>query len=210
MANIVRDPREHPEAILPDLATNTVKKFTRDDVGLVYGSLWKQRYFTKVDDDYYPQPSQWDIMNHVWRAYFVPNDGDWWAPLYPPDNMKRPTSALCDGCHSVNFNIRDHSVTEWNVGCERCHGPGSEHVANPSRANIQNPARMDYVHATDTCIQCHSQGRPLTNPIEGKYYDWPVGFHVGLNLQDYWQLEEHTLGQTSFTHFVCPFGKPVG
>jgi predicted CXXCH cytochrome family protein len=201
MANIVRDPREHPEAILPDLATNTVKKFTRDDVGLVYGSIWKQRYFTKIDDDYYPQPSQWDIMNRVWRAYFVPNDGDWWAPLYPPDNMKRPTSALCDGCHSVNFNIRDHSVTEWNVGCERCHGPGSEHVASPSRRNIQNPGRMDYVHATDTCVQCHSQGRPLTNPIEGKYYDWPVGFHVGLNLQDYWQLEEHKLGETSFTHF---------
>jgi predicted CXXCH cytochrome family protein len=201
MANVVRDPREHPEAILPDLASNNVKKFALDDVGLVYGSIWKQRYFTKIGDDYYPQPSQWDIMNHVWRAYFVPNDADWWAPLYPPDNMKRPTSALCDGCHSVNFNIRDHSVTEWNVGCERCHGPGSEHVARPSRANIQNPARMDYVQSNDTCIQCHSQGRPLTNPIEGKYYDWPVGFHVGLNLQDYWELEEHKLGETSFTHF---------
>jgi predicted CXXCH cytochrome family protein len=42
----------------------------------------------------------------------------------------------------------------------------------------------------------------LTNPIEGKYYDWPVGFHMGLNLSDYWQLEEHTLGQQSFTHFA--------
>ena len=60
---------------------------------------------------------------------------------------------------------------------------------------------MDYVAASDTCIQCHSQGRPLTNPIEGKYYDWPVGYHVGLNLQDFWQLEDHTLGETSFTHF---------
>ena len=201
MANVVHNPREYPDAILPDLDTNTVKKFTREDVGLVYGSIWKQRYFTKIGDDYFPQPSQWDIMNHVWRAYFVPNDADWWAPLYPPDNMKRPTSTLCDGCHSVNFNIRDHSITEWNVRCERCHGPGSEHVARPSRANIQNPARMNYVDATDTCIQCHSQGRPLTNPIEGKYYDWPVGFHVGLNLQDYWQLEEHKIGETSFTHF---------
>src|ERR1700751_3427171 len=44
MANVVRDPREHPEAILPDPATNTVSKFTRDDVALVYGSIWKQRY----------------------------------------------------------------------------------------------------------------------------------------------------------------------
>jgi len=31
---------------------------------------------------------------------------------------------------------------------------------------------------------CHSQGQPLKNPIGGKYYDWPVGFHVGLNLSD--------------------------
>ena len=201
MANVVRDPREHPDAIIPDLAGNTVNKFTRDDVALVYGSVWKQRFFTKIGNDYYPQPAQWDVMNHVWRPYFVANGTDWWATLYPPDNMKRPTSATCDGCHSVNFNISDHSVTEWNVGCERCHGPGSEHVARPARDDIQNPARMDYVHANDTCIQCHSQGRPLTNPIEGKYYDWPVGFHMGLNLQDYWQLEEHKLGETSFTHF---------
>jgi hypothetical protein len=61
------------------------------------------------------------------------------------------------------------------------------------RNNILNPGRFDHVHANDVCIQCHSQGRPLTNPINGKYYDWPVGFHVGLNLADFWQLEEHKL-----------------
>jgi predicted CXXCH cytochrome family protein len=64
-----------------------------------------------------------------------------------------------------------------------------------------NPAKLDFVHATDTCIQCHSQGQPLNNPIDGKYYDWPVGFHQGANLSDYWKLEEHQLGETSFTHF---------
>ena len=92
-------------------------------------------------------------------------------------------------------------MTEWNVGCERCHGPGEAHVAHPARDNILNPARFDYVHASDTCIQCHSQGQPLTNPIQGKYYDWPVGFDVGKNLADYWKLEEHKLGETTFTHF---------
>jgi predicted CXXCH cytochrome family protein len=34
------------------------------------------------------------------------------------------------------------------------------------------------------------------------YYDWPVGFHVGLSLADFWRLEEHKLGETSFTHFA--------
>jgi hypothetical protein len=61
---------------------------------------------------------------------------------------------------------------------------------------------MNYVGASDTCIQCHSQGQPLSNPIEGKYYDWPVGYHVGLNLADYWKLEEHTLGKPqNFLYF---------
>jgi len=201
MANVVRDPREFPNAIIPDLSTNTVSKFNKDQVALVYGSVWKQRYFTKRGDDYFPEPAQWDVTNHVWRPYFVANGTDWWAPLYPPDNMQRPTGPTCDGCHSVGYNIQTKQVAEWNVGCERCHGPGSEHVAHPSRSNTINPARMDYVRANDTCIQCHSQGRPLTNPIEGKYYDWPVGYHVGLNLRDFWQLEEHSLGQLTFTHF---------
>jgi len=60
--------------------------------------------------------------------------------------------------------------------------------------DILNPARIDYVRASDTCIHFHSQ-----NPL---YYDWPVGFHVGLHLQDFWQLEEHMLGETTFTHYV--------
>jgi len=176
MANIVRDPREHLDAIIPDMSKpDPLVKFTRGDVALVYGSLWKQRYFTKVGNDYFPEGAQWDVMHKVWRPYLVAPGTDWWEPFYPPDNMKRPTGPTCDGCHSVNYNIHDKTVTEWNVGCERCHGPGSEHVAHHSAKNILNPGRMDYVRGNDTCIACHSQGRPLKNPMEGKYYDWAVG-----------------------------------
>ncbi len=201
MANIVRDPREHPEAIIPDLATNTVAKFTRQQVAFVYGSLWKQRYFTKIGDDYYPLPAQWEVKNHVWSKYFVRPGTDWWAQYYPPDNMQRPTGPTCDGCHSVGYDIHTKQVAEWNVGCERCHGPGSEHVAHPTRGDIFNPSHADYVAATDTCIQCHSQGRPPEVPLEGKYYDWPVGYQVGRRLQDYWKLEERTPGTTDFYYF---------
>ena len=202
MANVVRDPRQHPDAIIPDLTTNPIAHFTKDDVALVYGSLWKQRYFTKIGDDYFPEPAQWDVTHRVWRPYFVAKGTDWWEPFYPADNRQRPTGPTCDGCHSVDYNIRTKQVAEWNVGCEKCHGPGSEHIAHPSSANILNPARMDYIAASDTCIQCHSQGRPLTSPIEGKYYDWPVGYRVGMRLQDFWRLEDHMLGSTSFTHFA--------
>lgn len=203
MANIVRDPKVHPEAIIPDLRTNNVTKFTADQVAFVYGSKWKQRYFTKVGDDYYPLPVQWDIGNKKWLKYHVPDTGaDWWAPYYPSDNMQRPTGPTCDGCHSVNYDIHTKQVAEWNVGCERCHGPGSEHVAHPSRTTILDPGEMDDFASDDTCIQCHSQGRPRAGLIDGKAYDWPVGYHLGLHLADYWKLEDNTLGQTDFLFFA--------
>jgi len=202
MANVVRDPREHPDVILPDLSKpNPLVTFTKDDIAFVYGSKWKQRYFKKIGNDYFPLGAQWDVVHQIWRPYMVAPGTDWWVSFYPADNMQRPTGPTCDGCHSVNYDVQTKTVTEWNVGCEKCHGPGSGHVAHPSRENIVNPARLDYVHANDICIQCHSQGRPLKNPIEARYYDWPVGFQAGLNLQDFWQLEEYKLGDLSFTHF---------
>src|ERR1039458_6226167 len=69
MANVVRDPREHPDAILPDLTKpDPLLTFKKDDIALVYGSIWKQRYFTKVGNDYYPLSAQWDITHKIWRA----------------------------------------------------------------------------------------------------------------------------------------------
>lgn len=201
MANVVRDPKEHPEAIFPDLATNKIAPFKKEQIAFVYGSIWKQRYFEKVGDDYYPLGAQWDVVNRQWKPYLVPSNADWWVKFYPPDNKGRPTGPLCDGCHSVGYDIKTKQVTEWNVGCERCHGPGSEHVAHPTASNILNPAHMSYVEANDTCIQCHSQGQPLQKPLEGKYYDWPVGYRAGLKLSDFWMLEDHRLGELSFTHF---------
>src|SRR5882724_8931991 len=74
MANVVRDPKEHPDAILPDLSKpDPLLHFGKDDIAFVYGSRWKQRYFKKIGDDYFPLPAQWDITSQVWRAYFVRN-----------------------------------------------------------------------------------------------------------------------------------------
>jgi predicted CXXCH cytochrome family protein len=206
MANVVTDPKVNPSVVIPDFSKpDPLVTFKLQDVAFVYGSKWKQRYFLKGANDYYPAPAQWDVLNRVWRPYFTQPNTDWWVPHYPAtpgDNSGRPTGPLCDGCHSVNYNVETKQPTEWNVGCERCHGPGSEHVSRPSRENIVNPARLDFVRANDTCLQCHTQGQPLSNPIGGQYYDWPVGFHQGLELKNFWKLEEHKAGETTFTHFA--------
>ena len=81
MANIVQDPKTHPNAIIPDLAhADPMVKFGKDDVAFTYGSIWKQRYFHKVGDDYFVYPVQWDIENKKWLAYHVADTGgDWWS-----------------------------------------------------------------------------------------------------------------------------------
>jgi predicted CXXCH cytochrome family protein len=203
MANVVQDPKVHPEAILGNFSKpDPLVTFKKEEIAFTYGSKWKQRYFTKIGDDYFVFPAQWDVSNAVWRPYYVRAGTDWWVAHYPADQMQRPTGPLCDGCHSVNYNIATKQVTEWNVGCEKCHGPGAAHVKRPSKSNIVNPARLDFVRANDVCIQCHSQGRPKSNPVAGKYYDWPIGYVPGGLLSDVWNLEEHRLGETTFTHYA--------
>ena len=144
--------------------------------------------------------------NTKWLPYHVADGTDWWVAHYPHANIDRPTGPLCDGCHSVNYNIATKQVTEWNVGCEKCHGPGSEHVAHPTAKNIVNPDRLDYVRANDVCIQCHSQGRrtlPSAKPRSSVpiYYDWPVGYLPGDRLADYWHLEDAQTGHADFYYF---------
>ena len=57
MANVVRDPRVHPEAVLGDFKhPDPNRPFDLGQVAFVYGSRWKQRYFAKLGDDYYPLP----------------------------------------------------------------------------------------------------------------------------------------------------------
>jgi predicted CXXCH cytochrome family protein len=202
MANVLTDVREHPDAIVGDFSTpNPLVTFDRDDVAFTYGSKWKQRYYTRIGDDYFVFPAQWDVRNKTWRRYYVESGTDWWVDHYSAEPMERPTGPLCDGCHSVNYDPVTKQPTEWNVGCEKCHGAGAAHVREPLLSNIVNPARLDAVRGNDVCIQCHSQGQPLRNPIEGRYFDWPVDYEPGDRLADHWRLEEHLLGEDTFTHW---------
>ena len=202
MANVLQDPRERPDAVAGDFATpHPLVTFGIEDVAFTYGTKWKQRYFTQIGQDLFPFPAQWDVQNREWRRYSPSVGADWWAEFYPEDQMQRPTGPLCDGCHSVNYNLATRTPTEWNVGCESCHGPGSVHVEFPIAATIVNPDRLDQVRGDDVCIQCHSQGQPRANPIDGEYVDWPVGYRPGDRLDAVWKLDEHHLGEETFTHW---------
>ena len=170
--------RDHPRSDASRIRWSPSRK---DDIAFVYGSKWKQRYFTKVGDDYFPLGAQWDVTHKIWRAYFVRRQHRLVGAALSARQHEAPDRPALRRLPLRELQHRRRKqVTEWNVGCEKCHGPGSEHVAQPGAHEHRQPgARSIRCSANDTCIQCHSQGQPLTNPIDGSYYDWPVGFRVG-------------------------------
>ena len=165
MANVVRSNKAtNPDAVLGDFTlADPVRTFDLKQVAFVYGSRWKQRYFARKGDDYYLLPSQWDIRAKRWLPYHVPDGADWWSAL-PRRQYGAADRPPLRRLSLRQLQHRHQKPTEWNVGCEKCHGPGSEHVAIRPPKNIVNPATLDSVRANDVCLQCHSQGQPTATP----------------------------------------------
>ena len=136
-------------------------------------------------------PGQWSIQEKKWQPYT--GKADWWYPQHM-DWKTRSNFKLCAGCHSTGVDPISQTWTEQNITCESCHGPGKAHSANPTNANIVNPARLSTERSIEVCLACHQAGKPAGT----ERYAWPVGYQPGKKLSDYWQGFEPESGkQTS-------------
>lgn len=124
------------------------------------GSNAAGRTYAWVRDGFlFELPVTWYAQKRAWDA----------SPGYEKDSEIRLTRAIepsCLQCHSSRVRpvlgtqnrFGDPPFLENGVGCERCHGPGSEHAKEPARFPMVNPARLDAERRDSVCSQCHLSG----------------------------------------------------
>jgi tetratricopeptide (TPR) repeat protein len=88
--------------------------------------------------------------------------------------MDRDLVRRCLGCHATDYRAaRDGegpTAADRGVGCERCHGPGGNHLQaialklkDPA---IGRPGHVSPAESTKLCAECHSpRGRPVTSVV---------------------------------------------
>ncbi|MDD3684667.1 cytochrome c family protein [Desulfovibrio desulfuricans] len=72
--------------------------------------------------------------------------------------LKEHELQKCYECHTTGYNKGGFKSIETtpelaDVGCETCHGPGSEHAEN------QDPQSISRKPAVETCTACHNPER---------------------------------------------------
>jgi hypothetical protein len=122
-----------------------------EDVIFVIGTKWKQRYLVKnpTTGNHQFMDKQWNRFTKQWEGYGQKNDWD----------------TQCATCHTTGYRITAYdpantaamkvAMTERNVGCEACHGPGAKHATTAAKADIFNPKNVAKAEAAKVCGYCH-------------------------------------------------------
>ena len=139
-------------------------------------------YLNQMPMTFYTQKQKWDLPPGF-------EDGH-------NSRFMRKIGLECMSCHNnypdfvLGSENKFNSVPE-GINCERCHGPGSIHVAQRKTGtkidtskyidySIVNPAKLSIDAQFDICQRCHLQGNTILK--EGKsFYD----FKPGMKLSDF-------------------------
>lgn len=187
------DVRENPHAILadmnPELIRADLEKIkdklkvpleeiyipTPEEIVYTIGTQWKQRYIVDKGGMLVIAPVQYNVATRRWVNYYE----DAWD--------KRDWLVRCGGCHATGVDLKEKTFSETSIGCEACHGPGSQHTSLPrtalfeKRETITNPAKLTAGIAVQICGSCHTRGNSKSPDF--KEAGWPVGYKPGMVLE---------------------------
>lgn len=104
---------------------------------------------------YYSQKKRWDMSPGYESAREMP--------------FNRAIAPSCLSCHASQISAVKGTENRYEampfaqagIGCERCHGPGSEHVKGKSP--MINPGKLEAARRDSVCAQCHLSGEARIN-----------------------------------------------
>ena len=159
-------------------------------IDLVYGAHQADEvFFSWRGDRLYELMTVWLHPSHEWAN--TPYD------RHGSGGFARETTTRCLECHNTWFAHVPGTTNQYRpdsfvlgVTCERCHGPGKDHVAfhqahpeAPAHAIVQ-PATLDRDRLTEVCTQCHGNYTKPRGPT--------FSYRPGRPLADYYRLAETT------------------
>lgn len=141
---------------------------------------WFGNYLFQLPLTYFTETNEWTVSPGYSRKA----------------DFNRSITSRCLECHSTYFQeitTKSSKADEFSksnfvlgVECEKCHGPGIEHIAfhekNPNEKighAIVNPAKFSRIQSLDLCRLCHGGALNKTRPS--------FSFEAGNKLVDYFQ-----------------------
>lgn len=189
-SRMVQDVKENPSAIRPPVTFSTGPLSFEGIRYTVGGNRWKQRY---MRDDFSFATIQWNVETEEWVPWNLSGSHNWYRD--------------CGGCHSTGYkrtsdmepvdSLKKYgkakfsgTYAELNIGCEACHGPGSNHAGTPKKENIVNPARLTRQLSISVCARCHTvfdkpKDLDTGKPRKSGFYWWPYGFKPGDDIEEF-------------------------
>lgn len=139
-------------------------------------------YINQMPMTFFTQKKQWDLPPGFENGFNT--------------RFSRKIGLECMSCHNAYPDFVIGSENKYKsipvgIDCERCHGPGSIHVAERSNGSkidtskyidftIVNPSKLQIDLQFDICQRCHLQGNTILND-DKSFYD----FKPGKKLNDY-------------------------
>jgi tetratricopeptide (TPR) repeat protein len=185
--------------------TAKAEKRTDAVIALAYGAggVLDEIYFTWHTDGLYELPMAWLHPQQQWAMAT-------YNPYGPGGDFSRAATPRCVECHNTWFEHVPGTASQYKrdnfilgVTCEKCHGPGRDHVvfhkAHPNAdtaAAIVHPGHLARERALEVCTQCHSNairhrgpafryrpGEPLDNYYRTISTRFPENDHVANQVQ---------------------------